>query len=134
MVREFLWCFGIGSDFRVVKVSKIFLRLPVHRGEETIANSSIFSSGGPQFGWVNPLCGVMLTAGVLSIAGFCYIETVVEDPILPMSIFKSAAFTAVSISLCLGWMSFGMFEFYAPHLYAPTYELAEGNMSNISTV
>lgn len=50
-------------------------------------------------------------------AGFCYIETIVKDPILPMSIFRSSAFTAVSISLCLGWMSFGMFQFYAPHLY-----------------
>lgn len=75
----------------------------------------------------------MLAAGVLSMAGFCYIETVVEDPILPMSIFKSSAFTAVSISLCLGWMSFGMFEFYAPHLYAPSSESEMGDMSNITT-
>lgn len=76
------------------------------------------------------MCGVMLTFGVLSIVGFCYIETVVEDPILPMSIFNSAAFTAVSISLCLGWMSFGMFQFYTPHLYAPTSEFVAVKMSD----
>lgn len=91
-------------------------------------------SGGPKFGWKDPLCGVMLTAGILSLVGFCYIETIVKEPILPMSIFRSSAFTAVSISLCLGWMSFGMFQFYAPHLYVLASESVPGKISNTTAV
>ncbi|PUU79967.1 major facilitator superfamily domain-containing protein [Tuber borchii] len=72
-------------------------------------------NGGSTFGWDQPKCGIMLGIGVLSLALFCWIETKVKEPILPMSLFKSPTFVAVAVSLCLGWMSFGMFQFYLPH-------------------
>ncbi|KAI5845794.1 major facilitator superfamily [Morchella snyderi] len=72
-------------------------------------------NGGPTFGWKAPTSGVLLAIGLLSLVAFCYIETRVAHPILPMSIFQSPTFVAVAVSLCLGWMSFGMFQFYAPH-------------------
>jgi MFS family permease len=53
--------------------------------------------------------------GLLALALFCYIENKVPDPILPMHIFHSPTFVAVAISLCAGWMSFGMFTYYNPH-------------------
>jgi len=61
----------------------------------------------------------MLGVGVLSLALFCWVETKVREPILPMSLFKSPTFVAVAVSLCLGWMSFGMYQFYFPHLSVP---------------
>jgi predicted MFS family arabinose efflux permease len=53
--------------------------------------------------------------GILSLGLFCYIELKVEYPILPMSIFSSPTFSAVAISLCAGWSSFGVFQYYGPH-------------------
>ena len=73
-------------------------------------------SWGATAGWQSPKAGVMLGVGVLSLALFCWIETKVKEPILPMTLFQNPTFVAVAISLCLGWMSFGMFQFYFPHL------------------
>ncbi|KAA8914488.1 major facilitator superfamily domain-containing protein [Sphaerosporella brunnea] len=72
-------------------------------------------NGGVDFGWSAPQSPICLVIGVLAIALFCWIETKVAHPILPMSIFQSPTFVAVAISLCAGWMSFGMFQYYNPH-------------------
>lgn len=58
---------------------------------------------------------ILLVLGLLSLAGFCCVELRVEHPILPISIFRSPTFSAVAVSLCAGWSSFGMFQYYQPH-------------------
>lgn len=62
-----------------------------------------------------PVTPTLLVIGLLTLGLFYYIETKVQQPILPMTIFKSPTFVAVAVSLCGGWMSFGMFQFYAAH-------------------
>jgi EmrB/QacA subfamily drug resistance transporter len=47
-------------------------------------------------------------AGVLSLAGFIYAETVVPDPLLPLSLFRNRAFVlATSIGFIVGMALFG---------------------------
>ncbi|KAI5797626.1 hypothetical protein EDC01DRAFT_716811 [Geopyxis carbonaria] len=72
-------------------------------------------NGGPQFGWSTPYVPVLLVVGVLLLALFPTIERRAAHPILPMTIFASPVLVAVVISLGLGWMSFGMFQYYNPH-------------------
>jgi predicted MFS family arabinose efflux permease len=71
-------------------------------------------SSGSSFGWGVPQTPILLVMGLVLLVLFPFIENRVKDPILPMDIFKSTTFVVVSISLCLGWMSFGMFQFYNP--------------------
>ncbi|KAI5821177.1 major facilitator superfamily domain-containing protein [Pyronema omphalodes] len=72
-------------------------------------------NGAPDFGWKGPISPTLLILGVLSIIAFCYIETKVAHPLLPMEIFRSSTFSAVAISLVGGWSSFGVFQYYQPH-------------------
>lgn len=81
-------------------------------GPKHVANAP--SSGGPAFGWHTAWVPVLLVLGLLSLAAFAWAEHRALHPILPLGIFRSPTFAAVAVSLCLGWMSFGMFQYYTP--------------------
>ncbi|THH20802.1 hypothetical protein EW146_g632 [Bondarzewia mesenterica] len=82
-------------------------------------------NGAIMFGWDSTKTIVLLVVGVLFLALFVFIELKVPFPILPMRVFRSPTFVAISISLCLGWMSFGMYQYYLPHFLMRFRDLSE---------
>jgi MFS family permease len=105
----------LGSVVGVAGLVLVFVSLKYVPCFAFTAHLLIINSGGPSFGWSAPQSPVLLVVGLLALGLFCYIENKIAHPILPMTIFQSPTFIAVAISLCAGWMSFGMFQYYNPH-------------------
>ncbi|KAF4544545.1 MFS-type transporter [Lasiodiplodia theobromae] len=71
-------------------------------------------NAAPLFGWSAAYIPILLAIGLVLIVLFVIIENRVPQPVMPMSMFTKPAFAAVMLSLSCGWMSFGMFQYYAP--------------------
>ena len=67
---------------------------------------------GPVTGWNKPYVFVLLIVSVLLIGVFIFIEAVVEQPIMPLSIWSVEGFPGVLACIALGWSSFGIFIYY----------------------
>ncbi|CAF1077225.1 unnamed protein product [Didymodactylos carnosus] len=67
---------------------------------------------GPVVGWNKPYVFVLLIVGFLIVGAFIFIETKVEEPIMPPSIWSVSGFPGVILCVGLGWSSFGIWMFY----------------------
>ncbi|MER8100757.1 MDR family MFS transporter [Kitasatospora sp. NPDC094016] len=70
--------------------------------------------GGQQYAWgSNEILG-LIALSVASLIGFCYVEQRVEEPMLPLALFKNLNFTLVSIiGFIVGFVMFGS-TFFLP--------------------
>ncbi|KAF9283456.1 hypothetical protein BGZ68_005342 [Mortierella alpina] len=66
-----------------------------------------YISTGVADGWASPKTLPVLAAGVLLTAAFIFIESRVDNPLMPLQIWKSRGFAA---SVLLAFMSFGMIQ------------------------
>ena len=62
---------------------------------------------GPHWGWASPATLGCLTAAACAFAGFVVVEARAAQPLLPLAIFRSRAFTAAC--LAAAGMTFGMY-------------------------
>ena len=67
---------------------------------------------GPVVGWDKPYVFVLLIISIIVIGVFIFIEMKVEEPIMPLSMWKVKGFPGVLTSVGLGWASFGIFIYY----------------------
>jgi EmrB/QacA subfamily drug resistance transporter len=66
------------------------------------------SLGGTSFRWVSPEILGLAAAAIVLISVFVYVELHVEDPVLPMRLFKNSVFSTTSlVALLLGFAMFG---------------------------
>ncbi len=86
----------------------------------------VTSLGGSSFGWTSPTALGLAAAAVLSLAGFVWIESRAEEPILPLSLFTNNVFAVTSgIGFVAGVVMFGAVTFLPLFLqvsqgYSPT--------------
>ncbi|MGW5355108.1 MDR family MFS transporter [Streptomyces sp. NPDC004031] len=68
--------------------------------------------GGTRYGWASAPILALAVVGLLSLAGFGYVEGRVPEPILPPRLFRDRNFTVVQIlSLLVGAAMFGVMSF-----------------------
>ena len=67
--------------------------------------------GGSPTGWTNP--GVLggLALGIVLLAGFCYLETKIPEPMFDMRLFRIRAFAAGNVASLLGAIARGGLQF-----------------------
>ena len=65
-------------------------------------------------GWDTPYTYVLLIIGLLALVGFVVWEKRVKEPVLPPDLWTRPGFTPVIVTLFFGWMSFGVFLYFAP--------------------
>jgi EmrB/QacA subfamily drug resistance transporter len=67
------------------------------------------TEGSGVYGWTSPLVLGLFMVTVVMVILFCYVETRVQDPILPFDMFRSQTFSAGAVlSLLLGMVLFGI--------------------------
>ena len=71
---------------------------------------------GPVAGWGEPYVYALLVVGLLLLALFIYVESVVKDPIMPLDVWSTPAFPQVLLCVGLGWSSFGVWSYYSVQL------------------
>ncbi|WFC95528.1 hypothetical protein MBRA1_002176 [Malassezia brasiliensis] len=76
-------------------------------------------------GWETTYTYVLLIVGVVMLVAFVLWESYVEHPVLPPSMWTRKGFTPVILALLFGWMSFGIFLYYAPE-YLMTFRDVSG--------
>ena len=67
--------------------------------------------GGHPTGWANPWVLGGLTAGIVLLTGFCFIETKIPDPMFRMRLFRIRAFAAGNLASLLGAIARGGLQF-----------------------
>ena len=67
--------------------------------------------GHSTMGWSSPLVLVMLTAGVVLLGAFVWIETVIPDPMFRLNLFRIRMFTAGNLCGFLGSLARGGLQF-----------------------
>jgi EmrB/QacA subfamily drug resistance transporter len=86
--------------------------------------------GGSTFAWLSPEILGMGGLAVVLLAVFCYVETRVEEPIIPLDLFKIRNFTvATSVSFVIGFTMFGAIIFMP--LYLQVVQNASPTMSGL---
>lgn len=80
-------------------------------------------------GWETPHTYIILIVGILMIVSFIFWELYVTNPVLPPSIWTRKGFTAVILAMLFGWMSFGIFLYFAPEFL-----MTLRNVSSLSAV
>ncbi|WFD32073.1 hypothetical protein MSPP1_003115 [Malassezia sp. CBS 17886] len=65
-------------------------------------------------GWEVTYTYVLLIIGVVLTIAFAFWETRAKQPVHPPSMWKRRGFTPVAAAMCFGWMSFGVFLYFAP--------------------
>ena len=89
--------------------------------------------GGNQYGWGSVPIMSLIVIAVLAVAAFIWIENRVEEPILPMHVFKNRNFTlATSMSFLLGLAMFGAMTFLP--LYQQTVQKASPTVSGLMLI
>ncbi len=73
-----------------------------------------FSWAGSRYDWLSPEVLGLFACAALGLAAFCYVETRVEQPLLPLSLFKNRIFSVSSgVTLLTGFSMMGAL-FYIP--------------------
>jgi EmrB/QacA subfamily drug resistance transporter len=65
-------------------------------------------------GWSNPLVFGSLTIGVAALAGFVYVESTVNSPIVPLVLFRSGSFSGANLLTLSLYAAIGIFFFLFP--------------------
>ncbi|MDX3528728.1 MDR family MFS transporter [Streptomyces sp. ID05-39B] len=88
------------------------------------------SWGGNEYAWGSGVIIALFAGGVLALAGFCWVETRAQQPMLPMRLFRSPVFTVCSIlSFIVGFAMLGALT------YLPTYlQYVDGDSATVSGV
>ncbi|MFE9426569.1 MDR family MFS transporter [Kitasatospora sp. NPDC006697] len=88
------------------------------------------SLGGNQFAWGSAMIIGLFVGGVLALAGFCWVETRAEQPMLPMRLFTTPVFAVCSVlSFIVGFAMLGAMTFL------PTYlQYVDGDSATVSGV
>jgi EmrB/QacA subfamily drug resistance transporter len=123
------WIFFINLPVGLAAIAIIaaWLRLPAHRSERradiaggltvtafTTAALLLTVWGGTRFGWTSaPVLGLIAVA-VLTLAGFLLIERRAADPITPLPMFRSRAF-----SICTALFFLSTLVLFAGLIYVP---------------
>jgi len=72
--------------------------------------------GGTTYAWSSPIILVTGAASVLLLTLFCYVETKVAEPIIPLALFRNRTFSAASgVGFTIGFTMFGAI------IYLPLY-------------
>jgi EmrB/QacA subfamily drug resistance transporter len=75
------------------------------------------SLGGTTYPWGSPEMVVLLVAGVLALVAFVFVERRAEEPILPLALFRSRAFTVSSlVGFIVGLALFGAITYVPLYL------------------
>jgi MFS family permease len=67
--------------------------------------------GGHTMGWTDPWVLAGLIGGTLTLAAFCIVEANVAEPMLPLRLFRDAAFTGGNAATLLGAIARGGLQF-----------------------
>ncbi|MFD5256897.1 MDR family MFS transporter [Streptomyces bobili] len=88
------------------------------------------SWGGNEYAWGSSVIIGLFAGGLLALAGFCWVETRAQQPMLPMRLFRSPVFTVCSIlSFIVGFAMLGALT------YLPTYlQYVDGDSATVSGV
>ncbi|MFF8316661.1 MDR family MFS transporter [Streptomyces bobili] len=88
------------------------------------------SWGGNEYAWSSGVIIGLFAGGLLALAGFCWVETRAQQPMLPMRLFRSPVFTVCSIlSFIVGFAMLGALT------YLPTYlQYVDGDSATVSGV
>ncbi|MGW1239198.1 MDR family MFS transporter [Streptomyces bobili] len=88
------------------------------------------SWGGNEYAWGSGVIIGLFAGGLLALAGFCWVETRAQQPMLPMRLFRSHVFTVCSIlSFIVGFAMLGALT------YLPTYlQYVDGDSATVSGV
>ncbi|WP_086769104.1 MDR family MFS transporter [Streptomyces bobili] len=88
------------------------------------------SWGGNEYAWGSGVIIGLFAGGLLALAGFCWVETRAQQPMLPMRLFRSPVFTVCSIlSFIVGFAMLGALT------YLPTYlQYVDGDSATVSGV
>ncbi|MFM9702047.1 MDR family MFS transporter [Streptomyces galilaeus] len=88
------------------------------------------SWGGNEYAWGSGVIVGLFAGGLLALAGFCWVETRAQQPMLPMRLFRSHVFTVCSIlSFIVGFAMLGALT------YLPTYlQYVDGDSATVSGV
>ncbi|MFT5195356.1 MAG: EmrB/QacA subfamily drug resistance transporter, partial [Candidatus Promineifilaceae bacterium] len=62
---------------------------------------------GPNLGWANPWILLSITAGVIGLAAFVWIESWVPAPLIPLHLFKIPEFTGVNLMTVILYFGLG---------------------------
>jgi EmrB/QacA subfamily drug resistance transporter len=75
------------------------------------------SLGGTTYAWGSPWMVVLLVAGILALVAFVYVEKHAAEPILPLELFRSRAFTVSStVGFIVGLALFGAITYVPLYL------------------
>jgi EmrB/QacA subfamily drug resistance transporter len=73
--------------------------------------------GGSEYAWGSPTIIGMAIGSLLMLVAFCIVETKVEEPIIPLDLFKIRTFSAASaVSFVIGFTMFGAIIFLPLYL------------------
>ncbi|GAA3953833.1 MDR family MFS transporter [Gordonia caeni] len=135
------WCFWLNVPIGIAALVVAFftLKLPMQRSERpfdwfgtlflTLATSGIvFMTSWPsiapsgEYDWSNPVLSCLLAATVVSFFLFIWVETRVDEPLVPLRLFRDPVFSvSVSVALVLGITMFAALS------YLPTFlQMARG--------
>ncbi|QCQ15698.1 MDR family MFS transporter [Microbacterium sp. RG1] len=125
------WAFWINIPLGILAMAfaAVFLKLPKHRTmvrfdvwgtlSMAVAVTSIIlvsSWGGTEYEWNSPVILILVAIAVLSSAAFVLAEYRADEPIIPLSLFKSRNFVLATVAgLVIGVSMFGALA------YLPTY-------------
>lgn len=71
-----------------------------------------FCSQAGVVGWEVSYTYALLIVSAVFLAGFAYCETLVKRPLLPPILWSRSGFLPIIVSMCLGWMSFGIWLYF----------------------
>ncbi|MFC9499339.1 MDR family MFS transporter [Streptomyces sp. NPDC056975] len=88
------------------------------------------SWGGNEYAWGSGTIIGLFAGGLVALAGFCWVETRAEEPMLPMRLFGNPVFTVCSVlSFIVGFAMLGALTFL------PTYlQYVDGDSATVSGV
>ncbi len=137
---DWRWCFWINIPIGVAAfvTAWVTLKLPSHRSEKPIdvwgivfmvvatsglvlASTWTSFSGNSGYEWSDPWLIALVLVTVAAIAAFIAVERVVQDPILPLRLFRNPTFTiATLIGFILGAGMFAALAFLPTFLQMST--------------
>lgn len=126
---DWRWVFYVNLPLGAVALAVLFVGMPNFRptrhgrldipGAVVLLASVVplllaFSWAGSRYDWVSPqVLGLFAWAGI-GLVAFCYVESRVEQPLMPLSMFKNRVFTVSSgVTLLSGFAMMGAI-FYIP--------------------
>jgi EmrB/QacA subfamily drug resistance transporter len=139
------WIFYINVPIGIVALFVIaaVLHIPAHRVHHTIdwVGISLLSAAvtviilmttwaGSQYRWGSPVIIGMGLLGAALVLAFCWVETTVSEPIIPLKLFRNRTFSAASgVGFIIGFAMFGAIV-YLP-LYLQTVHGASPTASGL---